>query len=108
MRVDSKARSSWVSASKKSAERRCASRWGSLVSTEAALTVPWAGAEERSSAIWSVTSNWLNSPRTVAIAHVLDGEADLGVGRINGPGAGGDGGGGTHGEIRFLGGGAAF
>src|SRR3954453_8263192 len=38
----------------------------------------------------------------------LTAKPTFGVGRINGPGAGGDGGGGTHGEIRFLGGGAAF
>src|SRR4051812_37225894 len=134
MLVDSKASSGKVSASKKSGERRWASRWGSLVSTEADRTVPRAFAEERSSLISSTPSKSLNSPRTGAVplcltakatlegaaalrrgevvadlqhafevlelatdggdAHVLDSEADLGVRRVDGPGADGNSGGG--------------
>src|SRR4051794_38052667 len=69
--VATKVSSGWLSASKKSAERRCASRWGSFVSTEATCTVPDAVAVARSSPITSVPSNSRNAPLTVAMPRCL-------------------------------------
>ena len=77
MRVDSKLSSGYCSASKKSAERRWPSRWGSLVSTEATLTVPRAVAAERSSPTSRTPVKSLNSPRTVAMPMCLTAKPTL-------------------------------
>ena len=59
----------WFSTSKKSGERRCASRWGSRVSTLATSTVPYALTP--SGVTSSVPSNSLNWPLTVAMPRCL-------------------------------------
>ena len=80
----------WLSASKKSAERRWASRWGSLVSTEATSTVPVAVTVERPSPISKRALEGVEGAADGGDAQVLDLELDVGMGGVDGPGAGRD------------------